>query len=386
MEKFENYEYAVDPRVHELADLMMCFSEDEFDSVASPFGDSDATEGEFPEVTSLEKTGVAFELVTKEIDTFRLNPSPTAMTNELTEDLTEDEHELLKCITESPSSRLRQLIREQFKRNRQEIVVTDDEEESSEEGGEPGDDEEESGDDEEEESIEEVEEPTIEEVEEPSSREGGEPSGDNEEEESSGEESSDNEVEKRNDEKRKKRRQTQKSLKNMFRNAKVSAQKSLNYYDLLGVDQSASATEIKKAYFKKAKETHPDLNKDDPNAKEKFQKINDIYCVLKDKFKRAKYDETLRSSTTNKKRKRTRAVNETDVNWKRKVNVTVRWKEINQWKCSFCAHELIGKPKRYNIGRHMSLHHGCTILDRKGKPIDYRKILANTAKKKRCKM
>lgn len=54
-----------------------------------------------------------------------------------------------------------------------------------------------------------------------------------------------------------------------------------DYYSILEVDRNASSNDIKKAYFKKAKEFHPDVNKSD-GAKEKFNEINEAYETLGD--------------------------------------------------------------------------------------------------------
>ncbi len=64
-----------------------------------------------------------------------------------------------------------------------------------------------------------------------------------------------------------------------------------NYYETLGVDKNASDEEIKSAYRKLAKKYHPDLNKDNPDASEKFKEINEAYECLSDKQKRSNYDQ-----------------------------------------------------------------------------------------------
>ena len=65
---------------------------------------------------------------------------------------------------------------------------------------------------------------------------------------------------------------------------------SSDYYKVLGIDRSASAAEIKKAYRKLARKYHPDVNPDNPDAEQKFKEIQEAYAVLSNADKRKQYD------------------------------------------------------------------------------------------------
>ena len=62
-----------------------------------------------------------------------------------------------------------------------------------------------------------------------------------------------------------------------------------DYYQILGVPRDASPEDVQKAYKKRARKLHPDVNKE-PGAEDRFKELGEAYEVLKDKEKRAKYD------------------------------------------------------------------------------------------------
>lgn len=70
-----------------------------------------------------------------------------------------------------------------------------------------------------------------------------------------------------------------------------SSDKKRDFYEVLGVSRTADKAEIKKAYFKLAKQYHPDTNKGDDSAADKFKEVTEAYEVLSDDKQRQAYDQ-----------------------------------------------------------------------------------------------
>lgn len=72
-----------------------------------------------------------------------------------------------------------------------------------------------------------------------------------------------------------------------------------NYYNILEVDEDSSREEIKKSYRRKAKQFHPDTNRDNPDAEKKFKEISEAYEILSNDTKRQQYENRRHGGFTN---------------------------------------------------------------------------------------
>ena len=132
-----------------------------------------------------------------------------------------------------------------------------------------------------------------------------------------------------------------------------------NYYEILGVERTATLQEIKKAYKKLAKKWHPDLNRDNlKQAEEKMKDINVAYGVLSDEVARIDYNKKLDressgTGSTAKKKSRynqSRSENATANKTSSKTSAHINFENVNDHFASFFGfnpktHEVINEDK-----------------------------------------
>lgn len=92
-----------------------------------------------------------------------------------------------------------------------------------------------------------------------------------------------------------------------FSSSPARRAEELNHYDVLGVSPSATKSELKKQFYVLSKETHPDINRDNPNANERFVQISEAYSVLGNEEKRKKYDRDVMPRFTRRAERGTRS-------------------------------------------------------------------------------
>ena len=103
-----------------------------------------------------------------------------------------------------------------------------------------------------------------------------------------------------------------------------------DFYEILGLDQSADSTAIRTAYKRLAMQYHPDRNPGNPQAEEMFKAINEAYHILSDPLKKSRYDSRFSSQTT-------AAYEETQ--WREvQRQKYARWQQAQQKRYSFDAH------------------------------------------------
>jgi len=79
--------------------------------------------------------------------------------------------------------------------------------------------------------------------------------------------------------------------KKKYHSSSTTRESKKDYYEVLGIKRDANKGEIKKAFHNLAKKYHPDMNKTDPTASEKFKEVSNAYEVLSDEEKRRMYDQ-----------------------------------------------------------------------------------------------
>ncbi|MGL5205676.1 MAG: DnaJ domain-containing protein [Metamycoplasmataceae bacterium] len=88
-----------------------------------------------------------------------------------------------------------------------------------------------------------------------------------------------------------------------------------NYYEILGVSNDATESEIKKAYFAKAKMYHPDVCKDH-DAEEKFKEVSAAYETLKEQSSRRTYDEFIKNNTNKSNKEYRKQYRSSEIDYK----------------------------------------------------------------------